>query len=229
MLEPRIYRMGLLPVLLALVVVAFSLGNPQGTLTTNVVPDAFNGGSAYADMQSLAAAYPSRRPGSAGDDRLASAVAHRLQQDGFTVSTDSFAAPTVDGTRTLQNVIGLRAGSGSGSIVIVSHRDALGSPAKASLSGTAAMLELARVLSGRSLQRTLVLVSTTGSDGAAGAARLASQLPGPVDAVLMLGDMAGVSTRGPLVAPWSNTQQVVPNHPRNTVEAALSAQDRKSV
>jgi hypothetical protein len=224
MLEPRIYRMGLAPVLLALVVVAFSLGNQQGALSTNVVPDAFNGGSAYADMQSLAHAYPSRRPGSVGDDRLASAVARKLDQYGFSVSTDSFPASTAEGTRTLQNVIGVRAGAGTGSIVIVSHRDALGSPAAASLSGTAVMLELARVLSGQTLQRTLVLVSTSGSDGSAGAARLASELPGPVGAVLVLGDLAGVGTHEPVVVPWSNTQQVAPTLLRNTLSAILTTQ-----
>jgi hypothetical protein len=224
MLEPRIYRMGLLPVLLALIVVAFSLGNQQGALTTNTVPDAFNGGGAFADMQFLAHAYPNRRPGSVGDERLASAISARLQRDGFTVSSDSFAAPTVDGTRMLQNVIGVRAGSGQGSIVIVSHRDALGPGAEVNLSGTAVMLELARVLSGQGLQRTLVVVSTSGSDGAVGTERLASELPGPVDAVLVLGDMAGVSTRQPIVAPWSNNEQVAPTALRNTLSWALSAQ-----
>lgn len=224
MLEPRIYRMALLPVLLALVVVAFSLGDQQGTLSTSVVPDAFNGGSAYATMKSLAAAYPSRRPGSVGDDRLASAVARRLGGYGFSVSTASFPASTADGPRTLQNVIGVRAGAGPGSIVIVSHRDALGARAQASLSGTAVMLELARVLAGQTLHRTLVLVSTSGSDGAAGARHLASELPGPVDAVLVLGDLAGVTTRQPVVVPWSNAQQVAPTLLRNTVAAALSRQ-----
>lgn len=222
MLEPRIYRMGLLPVLLALIVVAFSLGNQDGALTTNTVPDAFNGGGAYGDMQYLSQAYPNRRPGSPGDDRLAAAIASTLQrQYGFTVSTDGFTAPTVDGPRRLENVIGVRAGSGSGSIVIVSHRDALGPSA---LSGTAVMLELARVLSGESLQRTLVVVSTSGSEGAAGTQQLASELPGPVDAVLVLGDMAGVSARGPIVVPWSNTQQVAPTLLRNTVASALDTQ-----
>lgn len=224
MLEPRIYRMALLPVLLALVVVAFSLGNQQGAVSTNIVPDAFNGGSAYADMQSLAAAYPSRRPGSLGDERLASAVAGRLQRYGFSVSTDSFPAATVDGSRMLQNVIGIRAGAQPGSIVIVSHRDALGSPAQDGLSGTAVMLELARVLSGQALQRTLVVVSTSGSDGAAGADRLASELPGPVDAVLVLGDMAGSRVRAPVVVPWSDTPDVAPTALRNTLAATLARQ-----
>jgi hypothetical protein len=224
MLEPRIYRMGLLPVLLALVVVAFSLGNQQEPQSTNVVPDAFNGGHAYALMNSLAGAYPSRRPGSVGDDRLASVVAGKLQRAGFSVSTDTFSAPTVDGNRILQNVIGVRAGAGPGSIVIVSPRDALGPRATAGLSGTAVMLELGQVLSGQSLQRTLILVSTSGSDGAAGAQRLASELSGGVDAVLALGDMAGVSTRQPVVVPWSNTQQVAPTLLRNTLAAALNAQ-----
>jgi hypothetical protein len=86
------------------------------------------------------------------------------------------------------------------------------------------MLELARVLAGQTLNRTLVLVSTTGSDGAAGTQRLASQLLGPIDAVLVLGDLAGAGTRQPLVVPWSDGQSVAPTALRDTVSSALSSQ-----
>ena len=56
----------------------------------------------------------------------------------------------------------------SGSIVIVAHRDARGSPALAGLSGTATLMELARDLSGETLNRTIVLASTSGSAGNGG-------------------------------------------------------------
>ena len=62
--------------------------------------------------------------------------------------------------------------------MIVAHRDARGSPAAADLSGTATLLELARVLAGETLHRTIVLASTSGSQGAAGALRLAATLSG---------------------------------------------------
>jgi hypothetical protein len=86
------------------------------------------------------------------------------------------------------------------------------------------MLELARVLAGQTLGRTLVVASTTGSVGAAGAQRLVGQLPGPVDAVIVLGDLAGVATPGPVLVPWSNRQDVAPPALRNTLAAALTAQ-----
>lgn len=226
MLDPRIYRMGFIPVLLAVIVLAFSLEDQPGALSTSIVPDAFSGGHAYATMQTLATQYPSRAPGSIPDRRLAGYVAGTLGLHGygFRVSTDTFQGPTPQGTRTLENVIGVRAGGGSGSVVIVSHRDATGSRSAASLSGTAVMLELARVLSGQTLNRTLVMVSTSGSVGAVGTERLVSQLPGPIDAVLVLGDLAGPTTGQPVITPWSDGLRVAPPTLRNTVSSALTAQ-----
>jgi hypothetical protein len=224
MLDPRIYRMGIVPVVLAVIVLAFSLEDQPGPLRSNTVPDAFNGTRAFAAMQMLSKRFPGRPAGSQADQSLAGYVAGRLHRLGFHVSTDVFQGPTARGTRTLENVTAYRAGGGNGSIVIVSHRDAAGSPTTAGLSGTAVMLELARVLAGQTLSRTLVLVSTTASDGAVGTQRLASELPGPIDAVLVLGDLAGTSTRQPVVVPWSDGQSVGPTALRNTVAAALGAQ-----
>jgi hypothetical protein len=224
MLNPRIYRMGLIPVLLAVIVFAFSLGDQQGPLSTNIVPDAFNTSQAYGTMKALAEQYPSRRPGSPQDNALAGRVAARLRGDGFRIVTSSSAVSSVDGSRTIQNVFGIRAGAHGGSIVIVSHRDARAAPSVAGLSGTAVMLELARVVSGQALNRTLVLASTSASDGAAGAERLASALPGPVDAVIVLGDLTGADLRRPVVSPWSESHVIAPTGLRNTVAAALKAQ-----
>lgn len=216
--------MGLIPVALAVIVLAFSLHHQQAALQTTLAPDAFNGQYAYSTMQKLAASYPNRRPGSFGDDALASYVAAQLRGDGFVVTTDLFRGRTAVGTRTLENVVGLRAGLESGSIVVVAHRDALGSPADADLSGTAVLLDLARVLSGETQHRSVVLASTSGSTGAIGALRLARQLARPIDAVLVLGDLAGTRVRQPVVVPWSNGQQLAPPVLRTTLAAALQAQ-----
>jgi hypothetical protein len=225
MLDPRIYRMALLPVVLAVIVVAFSLSDQQGPMGTNLAPDAYNGQNAYTTMQRFATQYPNRRPGSIGDDALASAVAAQLRSDHFHVSTDVFKGKTADGTRTLENVVAVRAGLGSGSIVVVAHRDSLRSPSAADLSGTAVLLEMARVLSGQSLQHTMVLASTTGSAGAVGAARLAHTPGQPVDAVIALGDLAGTAgVHRPVIVPWSTGQRVAPATLRKTVAAALAAQ-----
>jgi hypothetical protein len=224
MLDPRIYRTALLPVVLAVIVLAFSLSDQQGPLGTNLAPDAYNGQNAYGAMNKLAGEYPNRRPGSTGDDALASQVAGVLRSYKFNVSTDVFKAKTADGNRTLENVVGVRAGGSNGSIVIVAHRDSLHSPATSDLSGTAVLFEMARVLSGESLQHTVVLASTTGSAGAVGAERLARTLPQPVDAVLVLGDLAGTSVHGPVVVPWSDGQSVAPSMLRKTLASALSAE-----
>ncbi len=224
MLDPRIYRTGLIGVALAAIIVAFSFGSQQGSLTTNLAPDAFNGGDAYSLMTRLAARYPDRRPGSAGDRALGRYVAGQLRHDGFSVSTDRFSGATVDGRRPLQTVTGTLAGLSNGTVVVVASRDALSRPATAGISSTAVLLELARVLAGETQNRSIVLASTSGSTGGAGAAELARTVPGPVDAVLVLGDLAGTDVRQPTVVPWGTEARLAPQLLRNTIATALAAQ-----
>lgn len=224
MLNPQIYRMGLVAVAVAVTVLAFSLYNQQGPLGTTLSPQAFSGQNVNTTMTYLSQTYPSRQPGSAGDDGVASYVARQFQADKLMVSTSSFRARTAVGTRTLQTVTGMLPGLAGGSIVVVAHRDALGYGARADLSGTAALLELAQVLSGETLHRTIVLASTSGSVGAAGATQLARSLGQPVDAVIVLGDLAGAGIRQPIIVPWSNGPTVAPPMLRNTLAAAVSAQ-----
>jgi hypothetical protein len=224
MLDPRIYRTGLVVVALAVVVLAFSLQNQPGALSSSLAPDAFNGQNAWASMSSIARSDPDRQPGSAGDYALAAQVASSFRKYKFSVSTDAFTGRTADGTKTLENVVAVRPGMESGSVVIVAHRDARGSPALAGLSGTATLIELARDLEGETLNRTVVLASTSGSQGTAGAMRLASTLSGPVDSVIVLGDLGGARVRQPVVVPWSDRTSVAPPLLRNTLASALNAQ-----
>jgi hypothetical protein len=224
MLDPRIYRTGFIAVAVAAVVLAFSLRDQAGPLTTTLDPGAFNGQNAYSLSNQIASEYPNRRPGSAGDDALAGDVTQRLSSYGFAVSTSTTSARTADGTRTLENVIATRPGFGGGSVVVIAHRDALSSPAPVEASGTAVLLELARALSGETHQRTIVLASISGSAGASGALALARQLGGGIDAVIALGDVGGSALRKPLIVPWSDGQQVAPPALRNTLASALGAQ-----
>jgi hypothetical protein len=206
------------------IVVAFSLGNQASPLSTTLVPDAFDGDAAYATMQSLAGQYPDRPPGSESDGKIADFVAGTLRRAGFLVQRNEFRAQTADGSRTLQNVVGTLAGTSPGTIVVVAHRDAAHPGSAADLSGTAVLLQLAHVLSQQTQQRSIVLASTSGQVGAAGAAQLVRSLPGPVDAVIVLGDLAGAEVRSPTVVPWSNSQLVAPAVLRNTLAAAISLQ-----
>jgi peptidase M28-like protein len=229
MLDVRIYRTGLAVAALALVVLAFSLTNQEGPRSASLAPEVFNGSNVYSTMASIATHDPARAPGSDGDKALAAQVAISFKASGFSVSTGSFSGRTVNGTRTLENVVASRPGMASGSIVIVAHRDARGSPALASLSGTATLMELARDLGGETLNRTIVLASTSGSEGTAGAIELASTVSGPIDAVIVLGDLASAHPRQPIVIPWSTRALVAPPVLRNTLAAAIQAQSTLNV
>ncbi len=224
MLDPRIYRTGLIIAALALVVLAFSLTNQQSALSPTLAPEAFNGQNVWSTMNRIVTDEPTRRPGSEGDQALAVTVRNTLTRYGFDPTTDTFQGRTVDGTVPLENVVGIRPGVDSGSIVIVAPRDALGHGAAAAASGTATLMELARDLEGETLHRSVVLASTSGTQGTAGAIRLASTLGGPVDAVLVLGDVASTRTQQPVILPWSTRQAVAPPVLRNTVAAALAGQ-----
>lgn len=226
MTDPRLYRAGLIPVLLALVLLGFSLENRPRPLTTTLAPDAFAGDRAFDRAygeNGLADRFPDRRPGSLGDERLADLAIAQMREAGFRVRTIVHEGETIDGKRTLRTVIAERPGTVDERVVVVAHRDAAGPRAEAELSATAALLELARVFGApRQTQRTLTLVSTSGgSGGAAGAARLADELSGPVAGVLVLGDLASRNLRVPLVAPWSDGLGGSPARLRSTLQDAL--------
>ena len=225
MVDPRLYRLAFLPFGLALVLVAFSLGPRPRPFSSTLAPDAFDGASAMQTLDTLARAYPSRRPGSSGDQRLAQRMANAFHDAGFATKTDSFTGDTIAGRQALLTVIGRRQGKSSRTIVIVAHRDSRNPGSKAELSGTAALLELARLFGNRVTQRTLTLVSTSGgSGGAAGAADLARRIADPVDAVIVLGDLAGATSRRPYIVPWSDGAEIAPIRLRRIVEVALQTQ-----
>src|SRR6185295_9530677 len=134
----------------------------------------------------------------------------------------TFRARTVDGERTLRTVIAERPGRSERRIVVLAHRDAAAPGAEAELSGTAALLELAKVFSGRVTRRTLTLVSTSGgSGGSAGATDYAKSVRGPVDAVIVLGDLGNTASHRPWVVPWSNALGAAPLQLERTVDVAL--------
>jgi Peptidase family M28 len=244
MLNGRLYRAAFVPFLFALAIAAFSLGSRPQPFTSTLAPDAFEGAPAFAELKELAAKFPQRRPGSAGDDRLASYVARKLEGlggaagGGFSVHTYRFSAQTIDGERLLTTVVAQRPGSTSASpILIVAHRDAAARGSRAELSGTAALLELARVFATRETKRTIVLASTSGgSGGDAGAEQLASHrselggslavggAQGPFDAAIVLGDLAGADERRPFVVPFSDGLGSAPLQLQSTVAEAIAGQ-----
>ena len=99
MLDPRIYRAALLPVVLALIVCAFSLSDRPRPIGTTLDPDAFSGQRALTDLRDLAGAFPARRPGDSGDAALAAKLAGAFRAMGsYQVSTPSFEAENASGS-----------------------------------------------------------------------------------------------------------------------------------
>src|SRR4051794_4659514 len=228
MLDVRIYRAALVPVLLAVIVCAFSLQDQPAPGTTTLAPDAFSGVRAERELRSLAGAYPQRRAGDAADAQLARRIAGAFRGIGeaYEVTTPTFRGETIDGERTLTTVMARQVGAPGPELVVVAHRDAAGRGAEAELSGTAAMLELARVIAGGRLRRTVTFVSTSGgSGGAAGARDLVRRLSGnTIDAVLVLGDLGSRKPRKPLAVGWSDGSRLGPLRLRRTIDEAVTSE-----
>jgi Peptidase family M28 len=226
----RLYRVAFVPFLAALAIAAFSLVARPPALTSTLAPDAFEGANALAEARSLVTEFPSRRPGSGGDQASAAHIARVLEGlggtagGGFSVRSRQFEAQTIDGERTLTTVIAQRPGSTDEEpIVIFAHRDSAARGALGELSGTAALLELARVFSTRETRRTIILVSTSGgSGGDAGALDFLAHTHGPFDAAIVLGDLAGTTERRPFVVPYSDGFGSAPLQLQRTVSGAIT-------
>ena len=237
MLDVRVYRAAFVPALVALFVAAFSLADRPAPATSPLSADAFDPSNAFGDgarpprnsLNELAGAFPARGPGSAGDAGLADRVAQALGQRERRTRRAAFEvtrSSTPSGGDSLETVVGVRPGLSSRRIVVLAHRDALGRVGGAGLSqlsATATLLELARLFRQRELRKTLVLVTTSGATtGFAGARAWARRAAGdPVDAVLVLGDVASERVRKPWTVPWANSAAPAPMTLQRTVDAAL--------
>ena len=226
MLDLRIYRAAFVPFLVAVVVVAFSLSERPRPIGTTLAPDAFSGDRAMKLIEAgdeRGDPFYDRRPGSLGDDALAARVESALKSAGFETRVSLKDGQTIDGDTALATVVGERVGRNERRILVVAERDAAdpGSPGR--LSATAALVELAKVFEGRATRRTLTLVSTSGgSGGLAGVRQLAEDLPGPVDAAIVLGDVASDAPVDlPVVVAWSEQGGLAPMRLRRTVERAV--------
>lgn len=210
MLDPRIFRAALLPVLLVLIVVAFSLEDRPGPLRSVFAPDAFDGDRAAQLLQGLERTHPERRAGSTGDAALGQTVAGLLDRAlprRIAVRSRVVRGQTLDGDADLVIVTAQQPGSSARSqLVLVAQRDSAERGATADLSGTAALIEIARVIGTSSPARTITFASISGaSGGQAGMRALVSSLRGPVQAVIELGDVAGAPAAGSPVVGWSGT------------------------
>ena len=152
MLDVRVYRAAFLPALLALFVVAFSLQGRPSPLRTRAIADAFDPARAYGSERArdsllqLGAAFPRAAAGLGRRRRAGRPRRRRLPRRRASRRRGRpRAGRTVDGETELETVVGVRPGLSSRRIVVLAHRDSLDSPGLADLSGTAALLELARI------------------------------------------------------------------------------------
>ncbi len=187
MLDLRLFRASLIPFVAMLAIVAFSVHPLPAPLTSGIPPAGFNGARAFNVLEHLEARFPRRRTGSPADRALGSLIASRLAGDGYAVRTAGGA------------VLATQPGPGRGSLVLLADRSGAGA---AALSGTAALLELARDLAARGDLRPLTLVSTDGTT--------VPPLRGQVAAAIVLGDLAGTGARHPFEIPFSNDGSAAP-------------------
>jgi hypothetical protein len=242
-LDVRVYRTAFLPALVALFIAAFALNDRPTPATSPLPPDSFSKIAAFGNdvnpapesLLGMARDFPSREPGSAGDNALADRVARVLrapdqkgERSTFQVTRTTTEARTPTGKTEIETVVGTRPGLSSRRIVVLASRDSRGRPGLADLSATAALLELARVFKTRDMTKTLVLVSTSGATtGFAGARAWAKDNAGtPVDGVIVLGDMAGRRVRKPWVVSWPAAPEPVPLGLERTVQAAARAETK---
>lgn len=231
LLEPRLYRAAFAPALLALIILAFSVQDPPRALTPELAPPTFNAQRALATGKQLVDNYGARESGSIQDSQTADLVQARLTAFGFDAEPYEFEATTLHGSRKLVNVVGVRPGPSDRRLVVIASRD--GFSGKLNSTGsieTGALVELARVLQGRTFEHTLVLASVTGGvDGGLGAEQLAESLRRPVDGVIVLRNIAAPPEGSPVLNVFDSRLQPDPRFER-TVErvAALELNRRPS-
>ena len=192
----------IVPPLIAIVILLISVRTPIGPSATVAVAPSFDGPQAALFARQLAERSPDRSPGSATGRQAADAVAGALSEaSGEPVHRESFSAPGPGGADVrMENLWVVEKGSSQEAIVLIANRDdvAPGPGLDDNATGTAALVELARDLSGVERARSLVLASTDGATvGQAGNERLLRALrasglrPVAVVAIDAIGGPAG--------------------------------------
>jgi hypothetical protein len=201
------YRGTWLIVGLPLLLAAFSVGQPQA-LPAPALPPAFDEQAAVVLAEDLADTHPDREPGTQGATDAARWVTEAFRAYGFEPRRQRFEADIPGlGRATLENLIVRVPGRARDSIVVLAHRDDIGTGPGAddNASGTAALIEIARTYARRAGPQLdpergvvplhdLLLVSTDGGAyGALGAERLTGDpaLGNRILAVIVLDSLAG--------------------------------------
>jgi hypothetical protein len=209
-----VYRYAWVVALVLTVISLFTLGTPE-TPVVGVEPASFDGGRAMLDVTTLAEEFPGRVAGSDADARAAIWLVKSLERLDLETHIDSFTA-TINGDEVpLQNVWAVAPGTTRGTIVVVANRD---SPprstqgADANASGTATLLELARVFTMLGHEHTLLFLSTDGDAyGALGARDFVERHEtDDVIAVIALRRTAGREADGLALDGWGPAGRTAP-------------------
>jgi len=199
----QLYRGTWLIVGLPLLLLLFTVARPA-PLPAPALPASFDQAVAVDLAAELVRSYPDRSPGSAGATGAARWVVDQLRPYGLQAVRDSFTATIPGRGRVrLTNLVTTVLGTSSQTIVVMAHRDdvGLGPGAVDNASGTAALIELARLYGNTATggptvrpAHTLVFLSTDGGAyGGLGAAHFAESWPfrEQVFAVINLDAIAG--------------------------------------
>ncbi len=181
------YRGTWLLVGIPLLIAAFSVARPQ-PLPEPALPPDFDGAAATQTAQDFSDQFPNRTPGSETAPEAAAWMSERLSQYGLQTETDRFHAKIPGRGRVqLENVFAVRQGRSTDTIVVLAHRDnsGEGKGANDNASGTAALLELARIYATPQApprppkpSHTILFLSTDGGAfGGLGAVRFAERSP----------------------------------------------------
>ena len=212
MIDFRLYRAALLPTVIAVVVVAFSLQGIPGALITERSAAGFDAQRAVATARQIASDAPAREPGSHGDAVTADVVEKRFDAvEGGIVSEQRYDSSYEGEDVSLRNVILTLPGQSESTIVIVAARDSARGPgAVSSGAATAALLSLGDALGGIDHTKTIVLVSTDGgADGASGAREFASSYDdrAAIEAAIVVAQPAAASPVQPFLVTSSTADR----------------------
>ena len=229
----RLYRLAMVPLAIAVVVLMFSLGGTPGPLEPATPTGTFDGARAATVARQVAERAPERPAGSPGDEATADLVAERFGEIfAGSVTEQEFEAEVGGETVGLRNVLLTLPGDSAETVVIAAGRDSReGAGGATGAAATGVLVELASALGLSGHDRTYVLASTTGSvDGAAGVRALFEGLPerDAVATVIVVSQPGAVDPRGPFVVSSSTGPETGPIQLERTAELAVETQTGES-
>ena len=228
MIDLNVYRVAFAPLLVALVILAFSLDGAPEPIDPGPVTATFDAAAAVDTARRLARELPDRRPGSEGDRAAADLVEERFGRvPAGRVLEQSFTAEIDGEDRELRNVVMVLPGATDEAVLVIAGRDSrVGPGAASSAAATGVLLELGEVGGAGERERTVILASTDGSsEGAAGAHELLRALPEgfePVAAVVIA--QPGAAPSPPHVLAGSTGAERPPARLVATAAAMVEAQ-----